>query len=225
VLELFPSDFAADLERALAEGADAEGVRRAVHWDERSGIAWEVYAPPIEAALRAGLPMVAGDLSAEERTALRKGGLAGIGDALRARVERVILDAATRAAMAEGIREAHCGHAPEERIEAMIDAQRARDARLAQALFDAAARGGVAGAILIGGTEHARNDRGVPRYLVREVVTSLAFASVADEALDAHAHFEARWGEVPPFDFVWFTPRLDDEDPCEKYREALEKLP
>ena len=27
-----------------------------------------------------------------------------------------------------------------------------------------------------------------------------------------------------PFDAVWFTPRLDDEDPCERFREQLEGM-
>ena len=28
----------------------------------------------------------------------------------------------------------------------------------------------------------------------------------------------------PGFDLIWFTPRVDDEDPCEKFRDQLEKL-
>jgi len=27
-----------------------------------------------------------------------------------------------------------------------------------------------------------------------------------------------------PFDYVWFTPRVDESDPCEKFREQLEKM-
>jgi len=27
-----------------------------------------------------------------------------------------------------------------------------------------------------------------------------------------------------PFDYVVFTPRADDEDPCEKFRAGLEKM-
>jgi hypothetical protein len=27
-----------------------------------------------------------------------------------------------------------------------------------------------------------------------------------------------------PFDYVWFTPAVDDEDPCEKFRKPLERM-
>jgi hypothetical protein len=27
-----------------------------------------------------------------------------------------------------------------------------------------------------------------------------------------------------PFDYVWFTPRVDDEDPCEKFKSRFDQL-
>jgi len=29
---------------------------------------------------------------------------------------------------------------------------------------------------------------------------------------------------VLPFDFVWFTPRVDDDDPCEVFAEQLRRI-
>jgi hypothetical protein len=33
-----------------------------------------------------------------------------------------------------------------------------------------------------------------------------------------------RFGGALPFDYVWFTPGVDAEDPCEKFRKSLERL-
>ena len=46
---------------------------------------------------------------------------------------------------------------------------------------------------------------------------------VDGEAQDPAA-YAARFGvEALPFDYVWFTPRVDDLDPCEVYAEQLER--
>jgi uncharacterized iron-regulated protein len=81
--------------------------------------------------------------------------------------------------------------------------------------------GKAAGAVLVAGTGHARKDRGVPRELARlgeTSVVSVAFAEVEHGQVDP-ARYGAVWhAEVPPFDYVWFTPRATDADPCEGMR-------
>jgi uncharacterized iron-regulated protein len=72
--------------------------------------------------------------------------------------------------------------------------------------------------VLIAGTGHARKDRGVPGDLARlgeKSVVTLAFAEVEHGEVDP-AHYGTFWHvPTPPFDFVWFTPRATDDDPCE----------
>jgi uncharacterized iron-regulated protein len=93
----------------------------------------------------------------------------------------------------------------------MADAQRVRDAAMADRLLSAPGP-----AVLIAGAGHTRTDRGVPWYLrarrpgVR--VVSVAFREV-----------QASQQEPPPseeanHDLLWFTPRLDDDDPCARMR-------
>ena len=134
------------------------------------------------------------------------------------------LPADVRASMAEEIRDAHCGHAPDNLVDAMIVAQRARDAQMAEALLTAA---GSDGAVLIAGAGHVRTDRGVPDYLRRLVpmarTASVAFLEVDPKRLDVDG-FAARFDHALPFDYVWFTPAVDDEDPCEKFKKSLERL-
>ena len=73
--------------------------------------------------------------------------------------------------------------------------------------------------VLVTGSGHARRDRGVPFYLRAaqvpgEAVLSLAFLEVTEDGRDADA-YRQRWDQGLPFDYVWFTPRFDRDDPCE----------
>jgi uncharacterized iron-regulated protein len=83
------------------------------------------------------------------------------------------------------------------------------------------------GAVLIAGTGHVRTDRGVPAYLRRIApaprTVSVAFLEVDPKRPDADS-YAARFNRGLPFDYVWFTPAVDDEDPCEKFRKSLERL-
>src|SRR5207249_517783 len=106
-------------------------------------------------------------------------------------------------------------------LERMVDIQWARDARMAEALV----RGGQRdGALLIAGAGHVRTDRGVPLHLQRRApsvpVVSLAFLEV-EAAADAPAAYAARFEGALPFDYIWFTPRVDDVDPCSRRRAYL----
>ena len=127
--------------------------------------------------------------------------------------------------MAHEIRDSHCGHAPEAMIEAMIAVQRARDAQMADSLVAADQQDG---AVLIAGSLHGRKDRGVPAHLVRLVphakVVSVAFLEVQNGRLEPTAYASQRERRELPFDYVWFTPRVDNADPCEKFRHQLKHM-
>jgi uncharacterized iron-regulated protein len=127
--------------------------------------------------------------------------------------------------MAADIRTAHCGYASEESVKAMVDVQRARDAQMAQSLI---AAGDPAGAILVAGAGHVRNDYGIPVYLSakapRKRVISIAFIEVVNQKPEPQNYALAYSHGRLPFDYVWFTPRVDDEDPCEKFKAQFEHL-
>ena len=205
---------------------DAAGLGDAVNWKRTGWPDWRFYQPIAQAALDAGLPIAATNLSRAAIEALRRNGLAGLGPAVATQLKLGAGPSpATRAALAQEIRESHCGHAPEGALDKMVDTQWARDARMAEALARA---GGRDGAVLIAGTGHARRDRGVPAHLARHApgtsVASVALLEV-DAKLTAPVEYAARWDGGPlPFDYVWFTPRIDDVDPCEKFKQQLERL-
>jgi uncharacterized iron-regulated protein len=93
----------------------------------------------------------------------------------------------------------------------MALAQHARDSQMASVMLG---RGAADGAVLIAGAGHARRDRGVPYYLALEQpqasVVSLALHEVAHDVVEPSGYAL----EASAFDYVWFTPRGSDEDPC-----------
>jgi uncharacterized iron-regulated protein len=223
--EMLTPDQAPALARYLAASPrDAAGLGDAVGWTDAGWPAWSTYEPIAQAALDAGLPIVAANIPATMARALMTGAAAAP-PALAARfgLDRALAPE-VEAAMAAEMREAHCGHADARMAASMITAQRVRDAAMAAALLDA----GADGAVLIAGTGHVRTDRGVPASLrvaqPAAVIASVAFLEVRDGA-PAPGDYAARAGAARlPFDFAWFTPRVDDVDPCDAFRRDLERL-
>ncbi len=224
--EMLTLDQAPALAQHLARApGDAAGLGDAVEWGKTGWPDWKLYQPIAEAALAEGLPIIATNLPRRTLEAMRGQGLEALEPVLVRRVglDRP-LDPETRDAMAADIRESHCGYAPEAALDRMIAVQRARDAHMADRLAAAAdGRGGV----LIAGAGHARKDWAVPAFLARLApgadVASVAFLEVEEDRREPEA-YAARFGGRLPYDYVWFTARLDDEDPCEKFRKSLQRL-
>jgi uncharacterized iron-regulated protein len=225
--EMFNLDDVPAIARHLARHpTDAAGIAEVVNWHRSGWPDWTLYQPIVEMALQGGLQLIATNISPATARALGRGSLEAMDAKLMAqwRLEGP-LPPDVQATMATDIREAHCGYAAEERIDAMILVQRARDAQMAASLVTA---GGADGAVLIAGAGHARRDYGVPVYLAQQApgasTISLALLEV-QQGFDIPAAYASRFRRsTVPFDYVWFTPRVDDEDPCAQFREQLQKL-
>lgn len=203
---------------------DAAGIAEAVGWRKAGWPDWALYQPVAEAGLQAGLELRAANMSRVDARALAQSGLAG---AAPERIQRLRLDQPLPAADAENLKQeidaAHCGYAPKEMIEAMAFAQFARDAHMAREMSS-----GGDGAILIAGAGHTRRDRAVPFHLRRmapgRTIVSLAFLEVSEGEDNATAYAAPFGGKMLPFDYVWFTPRVDIRDACERFEEQLKKM-
>jgi uncharacterized iron-regulated protein len=198
---------------------DAAGLGEAVGWRTSGWPAWSLYQPIAEAALAAGLPIVAANLPPGVARAVARGDLGALEPAL---VRRHALDrpAPAQSEIEDEIRAAHCGVLGDALIVGMVTAQRARDAEMAERLV----AGQRDGAVLIAGAGHVRTDRGVPRVLATLApdarVASVAFVEVAD-GWTAPADYAPRFGAARlPFDYVWFTARADNVDPCARMRQS-----
>ncbi len=72
--------------------------------------------------------------------------------------------------------------------------------------------------VLIAGNGHVRRDRGVPFYLKSpKNVVSVGHLEVEKSLTDPRAYAVSMGASALPFDYVVFTPRATDEDPCEAF--------
>lgn len=207
--EMIPSDRQlAIVEYRKRRPDDASGLGGSVGWSSLGWPDWTLYQPVAQVALDRGGQIVAADLSREQKESVFR---EGPGVLQATMVRRTGLDRdlppALAASLAQELREAHCGQVPEPVIAGMFRVQRARDAMMADRLATVAGR---AGGVLIAGNGHVRTDRGVPWYLARIRPTARTISVGLLEVWDG---VDAAPADLP-FDYVWFTPRVDDDDPC-----------
>lgn len=212
-------------DRAIAD------LGEALAWEKRGWPDFAMYAPILDAAMEADLPILPGNLPAERVRAIARGGA----DTLSAGDQSALglddpLPSTLQDSLIADLQQGHCGMLPEQALPAMALAQRARDGRMAQSLRDGLSLAGVDGALLIAGAGHTRRDRGVPYVLSRldpdRDVLSVGFIEVPPTGDD---DAEDDWlqsigpGTPAPFDLVWVTPRVDRPDPCEALRRHFGK--
>ncbi len=231
--EMFASDQQAALDAYLAaQPGDAAGIGAAARWATSGWPDWDLYRPIAQAALDGGAAILAADLPRPLRRALARQGVSALG---AERVAALGLDQPLPAELAAPLREeiaaSHCDQLPESMIGPMATVMTARDAQMAAVLRRGAGLAGRDGAILITGKGHARNDRGVPFHLRRGLrrgggtaaIISVGLVEVAEGATEPADYAEFFGTETLPFDFVWFTPIADPEDPCAKFAEQLKQ--
>lgn len=172
---------------ALPHDATAAQVQQALQW---RGWPWERYEAVAMNAVRAGVPVLGGNLPRER---------------LRATMAEASLDdklsAATRERLAQAVREGHCKLLPDAQVPGMVRIQIARDLSLAntaaQALRDARPDQTV---LLLAGAQHASRDRGIPLHLGASVpslpVHVVMFGALSDQ-LDADERRDARLTPQP----------------------------
>lgn len=230
VYEMFETDKQDAIDSYLADDpADASGLGEAVDWAESGWPAWELYQPMADTAVAHGQPILAGNLALDAVRDIARQGLETLDEDLVARLDLLETDGpAILSAMTVDVREGHCDLMPEEAIAPMVTVQRARDAMMAATMREAVAMDDVDQAILITGNGHARLDRGVPLRLRNMGVPAseilvIAPIEVREDEQRVEAYADA-WGSVtgnPPFDVVWFTPRMDNVDHCAALRARM----
>lgn len=222
--EMFTHDVAAKLAAHLARpGADMAMIPEIVGWKERGWPAWKMYAPIVEAAHRAGLPIVAADMARDIARRIGMRGLSALPVAMRARLGLGPPAPRHRALVMADLFISHCQMVPRDKLGGLYDAWRARNRTMALSIREAI-RKGAGGAVLITGSGHADRETGVPPHIetlmpgARQF--SLAFAEV-EKGEESPAGYADRPGA---YDALWFTARHEREDPCEEFKASLEKL-
>jgi len=180
----------------------------AVNWSKSGWPEFEIYAPLFEAVYRSKSPVLAVHPSRKR--------LMGIARSVNKQpvdtwgtISQKGLDN-----LVDDITKSHCGYADKNMVVMMSAAQRFKDHWMVKELME---QSGSKPFVLVAGNGHVRKDYGVPNHLSSESI-SIGFVEVYKEYDHPQDYDAAR------FDYIWFTPRVDNLDPCEKYKEQLEKM-
>jgi uncharacterized iron-regulated protein len=216
VFEMLNHDRQAGIDAFVAAGLrDPGAFAERVGWAQSGWPDFSLYEPIVAAALAAGLPILA--------AGMRPGGEDG--DDLSELRARFGLDEplppAEQAARFEEMFASHCELIPREQLAAMLEMQRSRDARMADALLRGAELRGRA--VLIAGAGHTARF-GVPALLEHAGAAPDAILAVGFLEVDPE---ERRIEETAAaeFDVSVFTPAAEREDPCESLRRRFEPSP
>ncbi len=179
----------------LPRGASEAAVQKALYWNNTSW-PWAAYGPVAMAAVRAGVPVLGGNLP-------RK--------ALNTATADASLDdqvpAAALALQTQAVRKGHCDLLPEKMLPGMVRVQVARDISMARVAAAAHRPGQVV--LLVAGFGHVLRDVGVPLHLPANLVSKVAIAQ-SGQALAAIKN-ESDW--------IQETAPLPPNDACESLRQ------
>ncbi|MEZ5705078.1 MAG: ChaN family lipoprotein [Burkholderiaceae bacterium] len=188
--------------RELPADANESTVREALRWSDSQSAGWDwaVYGPLVMLAVRAGVPVLGGNLPrAEVRSTMQD-------TRLDSR-----LDPATWQRLQTEIHDGHCQMLPPSQLAPMTRVQVARDLSMARTIEAALVPGKTV--LLVAGNQHVRRDLGVPRHwppsLRNTVVVMVSGKSGPDHA-DAQAKAQA--------DRVWHTEALPPKDHCAAFK-------
>lgn len=200
---------AAVAQARVARPGDVDAVIDAAQFD-RKNWRWPLHQPLFDAVLATGAEAHGGNIDRDQvRKIVREGDTAWPADLLALR-DRTAWSATQQATLGKDIQDGHCGAMPEAMLPGMVQAQRARDAAMAQAMLDAK-QAGAKRVLLIAGNGHVRRDVAVPVYLQAAGVPAADIAAIA---------YLEPGSSVPSggYDRVERAPEAKREDPCAVFK-------
>lgn len=182
------------------------------------------YKPVFESTIRGGHPILPASLERDQILAIIRRGEEEIPGQISTMLDRTPLSAEQQTSLEREIEASHCGMLHGGMAAGMVRAQRVKDAVMAQRM---SSRDDVDIRVLVAGSGHTRKDRGVPLYLTNQAgsdnTLSVTWLEVLPDAISP-AVYAGHWGsERLPFDYVWFTPRVERDDPCAAMRQHFKK--
>lgn len=223
VFEMLTDD-QADAEDAVHNSEVSwSALDKKLSWSDRGWPEWDSYRLILEVARESTLAVRPGNARRSDARSISQGGLDSLKGDERDRLALMKpLPAAVRKELDRELLDSHCGFLPESALPTMSAVQMYRDARMADGVLQATALGRPV--VLIAGAGHVRADRAVPYFLEQRVPglksVVIAIREVDSAEMEADAYTKTTDHEGPPlFDYVIFTPRVDDIDPCEKFKD------
>jgi len=179
---------------ALARDATEAQVQSALQWHDAAW-PWSTYGPMTMAAVRAGVPVLGGNLPRSAMAAATQ----------ETRWDNH-LAAPARQQLLDALQDGHCGLLPAARLPAMARIQIARDANMALTALEAVRPGQTV--LLVAGGEHVLRHRGIPTHWPQNIRSKVA---------SAHTK-QAQAAIKTGVDIVVATPPLPPHDACEVLR-------
>lgn len=205
VFEMILPDQVAAITPGLRD--DPAALAQALDWSARGWPDFMMYHPIFAAAPQAAI--YGAEVPREDvRRAVSEGAAAVFGPGAGALGLATPLPAAEQAAREDRQAAAHCDMLPDHLLPGMVEAQRLRDAALAQAAITAHRETGGPVAVITG-TGHARNDWGMPAAL-RVAAPGLTVLSVGQYEIPAPGAL--------PHDLWLITDATPRPDPCAAFR-------
>ena len=229
VFEMMTEDQQAVIEQyERQQPEDAMLLGKALAWESSGWPAWTQYQPLADLAVGHGLPIIAGNLSRELTKNIQRFGFFAIPGTRRTRLGlNAPMTEDLFTTMQRDMKPTHCQEPSALQLLRMVLVQHARDAVMAEHLTRTLSHPETDGAVLIAGSWHTRTDYGVPAHVRRmapdATIHSLAFIEVDEHILDVAGYAQGFGEETVPFDFVWFTPRVSNEEVCAKRPTVREK--
>ena len=216
VMEQFDFEQQAAIDIAMSARTSRAAALQMLEQEMEQGWEWPQYRALIETAKDRDFPLKAANLSRGRLQQVSRRGFAALGDG---EAKRLALDvgwtAAQQAQMEQQILDGHCGVLPAKAAMAIANAQRARDAMMADALLSAS----TGSAVAIFGREHVRRDLSVPVYLAVRAPTrkTMVIGLVDVDAGQAQSTGSDRFSAMDRrFDYWVLTPPVQRKvDPCE----------
>lgn len=182
------------------------------------------YRPVFDSVLGAGYSVYPASLGRQALMGIARGGDRHIPADIRPLLKEAPFSAEQEASLREEIKQSHCGMLDDRMAVAMVLTQRVKDAVMAESLIRHKA---VDVRVLVAGSGHGRKDRGVPLYLRSQAgagkVVSIAWIEVVPDMGKVADYAQAWGGATLPYDYVWFTARVDRPDPCESFKRHMHK--
>lgn len=194
----------------IASVQNSEAFAQAVSWSDSGWPKFSIYAPIFDVVFAYALPIVfAHPARADIMRVMQKGA---------SEQEEVLMGAGrplsdtSMVELREEIVASHCGHAPDAMVEMMVQAQQYKDAFMAKQIQEANQK-----SVLIAGTGHTRATKGMPRFFSSDDISVVHLIEVEPAKQDIGSYQQNS-------DYVIFTPRMTNDDPCDIFREQLEKM-
>lgn len=180
------------------------------------------YEPVFNTILHAGYAILPANLDRKSIMNIARKGRKNVPLKIQSYLDRNSLSDEQKKGLEREIEMSHCGMGNPHMIKAMMLTQTVKDAVMADSLFRIT---NVNKRILVSGSGHTRNDRGVPMYIRGEKgdarILTLAWLEVIDDLTEVSQYADRWGGKSLPFDYAWFTPRVDRPDPCASFRQHI----